>query len=359
MSPPLKSAAGNRGRANGTPGLIALAGVFILSFDFELAWGTRANATAANHAAGVEATREVVGALLHRLDHHGVSATWATVGHLMLDPVDNPRDWHYTPAPSPDWFRGDWFEGVPAGDDPAAGRYYAPELVQAIVDCPTHQELASHTFSHPVLAEVECPASIARAELEACRQAARRFGRELTSLVFPRNQIGHLNVVAGTGHNCFRGPFNEWYWRGDDGDALRGSRVGGIKRLTARLLRFADECLALTPKVGAARQVAGLCEIPHGMFFPGSVGLSRFVPARCKTAKAVRGLTAAAASDRVFSLFTHPHNFLPDIKANLTAFDRILGRAAAMRDEGKLVIQTRAEHASEVLGSDTTEVAAA
>lgn len=123
------------------------AGVLSISFDFEMAWGTRRSSDP-NHAAGVERVREVVPALLDMFTRHGISATWATVGHLMLRREDCPggRFPLTLPAPQPAWFEGNWYDGIPHWNDPRAARFYAPDLVEQIVQCPAYQELASHTL---------------------------------------------------------------------------------------------------------------------------------------------------------------------------------------------------------------------
>ncbi len=325
-------------------------GVLSISFDFEMAWGTRRNARDLNHAQGVERVREVVRGLLDIFTRHRISATWATVGHLMLRPEDCP-DGRYPkqlPAPRPNWFSGDWYEGIPSMHEPRGLRYYAPELVEAIVNCPVHQELASHTFSHVVIGEDACSREVAQAEFDTCREVAKRWGREVRSLVFPRNKIGHLDVLRETGHVCFRGPNSEWFLLGTAAKPIKNRLLNRLTYNLVRVLRFVDESLVICPPLGKAKQVEGLWELPHSMFFPGCTGLSKFVPRESQVQRAAKGMQKAARLGRIFSLYTHPHNFLPDVTEQLASFEQICIEATRLRDARELEIKTMEEIAHDL-----------
>lgn len=325
-------------------------GVLSISFDFEMAWGTRRNARDLNHAQGVERVREVVRGLLDIFTRHRISATWATVGHLMLRPEDCPdgRFPKQLPAPRPDWFSGEWYDGIPSITEPRGLRYYAPELIEAIVNCPVHQELASHTFSHVVIGEEACTREVAQAEFDTCRDVAKRWGREVHSLVFPRNKVGHLDVLRETGHTCFRGPNSEWFLLGTAAKPIKNRLLNRLTYNLVRVLRFVDESLVICPPLGKAKRVEGLWELPHSMFFPGCTGLSKFVPREAQVQRATKGMTKAARLGRIFSLYTHPHNFLPDVPEQLESFERICIEAARLRDAGKLEIKTMEEIANDL-----------
>ncbi|GDY09515.1 hypothetical protein LBMAG52_30010 [Planctomycetia bacterium] len=325
-------------------------GVLSISFDFEMAWGTRRNARDLNHAQGVERVREVVRGLLDIFIRHRISATWATVGHLMLRPEDCPdgRFPKRLPAPSPDWFSGEWYDGIPSMHEQRGLRYYAPDLVEAIVNCPVHQELASHTFSHVVIGEDACTREVAQAEFDTCREIAQRWGREIRSLVFPRNKVGHLDVLRETGHTCFRGPNSEWFLLGTAAKPIKNRLLSRLTANLVRVLRFVDESLVICPPLGKAKRVEGLWELPHSMFFPGCTGLSKFVPRESQVQRATMGMQKAAKLGRIFSLYTHPHNFLPDVPEQLEAFEQICIAAARLRDAGEIEIKTMEEIAHDL-----------
>jgi hypothetical protein len=325
-------------------------GVLSISFDFEMAWGARRHAHDLNHAQGIERVREVVHGLLNLFERHQISATWATVGHLMLRPEDCPngRFPRQLPAPRPDWFTGEWYDGIPSIHEERGLRYYAPDLVAAIVNCPVHQELASHTFSHVVIGEDACSREIAHAEFATCREVAKNWGREVRSLVFPRNKVGHLDALRETGHVCFRGPNSEWFLLGTAAKPIKNRLLNRLTYNLVRVLRFVDESLVICPPVGKARRIEGLWELPHSMFFPGCSGLSKFVPRAAQVQRAIKGMRKAARLGRIFSLYTHPHNFLPDVSGQLDAFEQICVAAARLRDAGELEIKTMEEIADDL-----------
>jgi len=325
-------------------------GAMLISFDLELVWGTRRNAHDGAHATGIERVRDVVHSLLDVFVKYEMSTTWAAVGHLMLTPehcVDGRYDYDL-PAPEPAWFRGNWYSGIPCQGDGASDRYYAPDLIEAIIACPVYQELASHTFSHVVFGDPSCSRDVAAAELQRCKELGRYWGREINSLVFPRNSIGHLDVAAESGYKCYRGVNSEWYWFGRAGRPPDTSRMAKVTGLGQRVLRFADERLRICPPLPPARRVGGLWELPHSMYFPGSSGLSRFVSPEHQWCRAVKGLRKAADTGRIFSLFTHPHNFLPNPAPHLRAIESICQEAARLRDSHRLGIRTMGEIADDL-----------
>ena len=60
-------------------------GVFMLSMDAELAWGSIYNDDYERYEAQYDGCRVAIDALLQLLETYEISATWAMVGHLFLD----------------------------------------------------------------------------------------------------------------------------------------------------------------------------------------------------------------------------------------------------------------------------------
>ena len=315
----------------------------VISYDFELAWGSRASSLP---LAIDEIERyhrvatEIVPRLLELHDRYQIPATWGVVGQLMLRGDDCPTG-HYPYPPSSEaprypWFSGNWFDGIPGLESAEADAYYAPRAVQAILDCPVRQELASHGFSHAPLGDPACSAAFARWELAASRAVSARWGRPPTSLIFPRNEVGHLPLLRELGFRAFRGANSEWYWFGRANQLHRRRTL----RYGVWVLRYFDEWSAHTPPLPAARNHEGVWEIPHSMFIPGLRGVSRFIAPEQRVRRAVRGLQAAADEGKLFSLWTHPHNFLPGAERLLPAWEEIFRSAAELREQGRLQVLT-------------------
>lgn len=318
-------------------------GCFVLSFDFELAWGLRRSSqteSAESAARYAHVSSTIVSQLLEILERYQLSATWGTVGQLMVRPEDCiDGRFPYAPrelAPQYSWFEGSWFDGIPAYESEAAGAYYAPHAVRAIVDCPVYQELASHTFSHAPLGDPACSADFARWELTTSRTQAAKWGRKLASVIFPRNEVGHLEVLRELGFRTYRGANSEWYWFGRANQLHRRRSL----RYGVWVLRYFDEWSALTPPLLPVRKQTGLWEVPHSMFFPGMRGVSKLITPDQRVRRAVKGLQAAAEEGKVFSLWTHPHNFSTHAEQLLPAWEEICRVAAELRDAGRLHVLT-------------------
>jgi hypothetical protein len=157
-----------------------------------------------------------------------------------------------------------------------------------------------------------------------------------------------LAVLERTGYQCYRGANSEWYWFGTIARPPKSAVVRTVTRLAGHGLRLLDERLALCPPVRAARRVGQLWELPHSMFYPGSRGVSQFVPPKDQWRRAAKGMHKAVARRRIFSLYTHPHNFLPHIQPHLQAFERICAEGARLRDAGLLQIKTMGEIADDL-----------
>ena len=182
-------------------------GIFTLSLDFELIWGTvdRRGIEGFGRICEVERA-EVIDRLLQLLAEFEVPATWAIVGHLFLascSPV-GARKHPEIVRPKHSWVTGDWFDHDPGGDESTAPLFFGRSLIQKIRSCRVAQEIGSHSFSHVIFGDPGCSRSTAESELRESVRAARDLGIELRSFVFPRNSIGYLDVFPDYGFSCFR-----------------------------------------------------------------------------------------------------------------------------------------------------------
>jgi len=321
-------------------------GAFCLSLDCELAWGSRDKRDPATYADSLAKTRDVIANMLNVFVKHRISATWAVVGHLMLDGATAVAGKMHPEMPRPNsaLHEGDWYAGVPEGDLASEPYYYAPDVVEKITSCPVSQELACHTFSHVIVGAPGCSAEVARAEFHRCKELAARRGRETVSVVFPRNCPGHLDLLVDLGYRCFRGQNSEWYCHLTRPASYGMGPVGKLLALgfghIRPLFRLIDERMAITPPLPPVRRTHRLWEIPQSMFFSGFIGPTRYVSAKDRTRKAIKGLIAAAERKRIFSLWTHPHNLADRFEELFPAFERICEVAAEKRDRGELQILT-------------------
>ncbi|MDP2307594.1 MAG: polysaccharide deacetylase family protein [Pseudomonadota bacterium] len=321
-------------------------GVFTLSLDFELAWGSRDIARdlpALLRAARVTRQR-VFDALLALLDEHSIVATWATVGSLFRAGATRVRGVLHPDVVPPRhaWRAAPWFDGVPEGTEAEHPEFYARSLVLRLRDA--GQEIGSHSFSHVIFGDPGCSRETARTELARCVAEAAELGISLRSFVFPRNVQGHGDLLAQHGFTCWRGLEPAWY---------RHRAVPGV---VGRLAHLADVARAAPPPtVMPFRDPHGLWCIPASASFLPIDGSRRLIPVSRRVERCLVGLERAARERRICHLWLHPINLAGtaegDPERMLGGLRTVLARAAQLRDGGSLEILPMATVAARAAAS--------
>lgn len=315
-------------------------GRFVISLDAELAWGSVHRGGAAGRDELFRKTREVVPRLLDLFERHDTQATWAVVGHLLMESCERHHGTKHPEVlrPTYDWFSGDWFEQDPCTDVATDPFWYAPDLIEQVLACQVPQEIGCHGFSHMIAGDPGCSPEAFDSELAAASNAAAPWGVHLDSFVYPRNSIGHVDLLAVHGYTTFRGVAPTWY-----------SRLPG--RLQ-RIARGADAVLPLTPPTSRPTVEQGLWNIPASYHYLHRGGWARFVPLSIRVRKAVAGLRKAGRESNVFHLWFHPFNIATDADGLLGALEQILRESGRLRAEGLLINQTMRGVAASMLESE-------
>jgi hypothetical protein len=295
-------------------------GVFTISLDFELIWGTRDKYGVEKFQQACRIEREVViDRLLRVFEEFQFPATWCIVGHLMLDRCTGHEE---IIPPRHSWCK-DWFALDPCSDEASAPLFYGRSLVKKIQECKIPQEIGSHTFSHVIFGDPGCSEETARSELAACVRAASDLGITMQSFVFARNSIGHLHLLREYGFRVYRGAEPQWY-----------DRMSGVLKRVARLmtvLAASDPPVMLPVEEGN-----GLWNVPASMLYFPMHGIRKFVPMHLRIKRAMKGLDAAAREKKIFHLWFHPTNMSDHMETMFTGLKKILEHARALRDRGKL-----------------------
>jgi peptidoglycan/xylan/chitin deacetylase (PgdA/CDA1 family) len=305
-------------------------GAFTISLDFELIWGTLDIIGPDKWSDLFRRERAVViDRLLELFVEFDVSATWCILGHLFLDgcSAENGLKHPEIVRAHHAWHPADWFIDDPCATVAAAPNFYGRDLVMKIRDCAVAQEIGSHSFSHVIFGDKGCSAEAARSELAECLRLAREMDIEMSSFVFPRNEIGHLDLVGEFGFKCYRGVEPNWFEKPQYPHRFR------------RMMRLIDVLRrAKPPVVLPEREENGLWNIPgSAMYFP-MHGARRYIPAGARTKRAFKGLAAAAAEKKIFHLWFHPTNMVDETEKMFAGLRKILEYAALLRNKGKLDI---------------------
>ena len=299
-------------------------GVFTLSLDFELLWGTVDLFGPEGFRRACQVERDIViDRLLDLLVEFDVPATWFTVGHLMLGDCDGKHPEIVRPSHS--WHQEDWFRHDPGGTEREAPEFLGRSLVEKILACPVRQEVGCHSFSHVIFGDPGCSREAAASELAASVQAAESLGLKMQSFAFPRNLVGHLDLLREHGFTAYRGPDPQW---------------GGWDRLPVAMKRLANLwhvlVAAAPPTVVPEMTDSGLWNIPGSMVYFPAHGLRRHIPAGLRVRRAVKGLTAAARQRRIFHLWFHPTNLADQTEEMFCGLRGILEQVRRLRERGEL-----------------------
>lgn len=303
---------------------IKMSGEFTISLDFELLWGVRDHATRDSYGTHILGGRAAIPRILDRFHHHGIRATWATVGMLFCRtrdelfaalPPEELRPRYDNPALS----SYAYLDEIGATED-ADPMYFGASLIDRIASCPG-QEIATHTMSHFYCLEPGATEAAFAADLDAARAVAQARGISLGSIVFPRNQYApaHLDIARAAGITRYRGNPPSWAYRPGQ---------GSTQHLPRRALRLID---AHTGILGPHLYQPGDANVPASHFLRPCAG--RLAPAHPRHLGVVeRAMTRAARDGVGIHLWWHPHNFGADPAANLAGLERLLVHFARLRD---------------------------
>lgn len=304
-------------------------GSVVLSIDAELGWGFHDQDDPPEGR--IHAARDGWQTLLDLLAEYDVPATWAVVGHLLLDECDG---YHVDHPSLPGWFqreRESW------RDRPDLR--FGPALIEAVASAEQPHEIGCHTFSHVVFDDPGVTRDILAAELSAAVELGRERGFDFDSFVFPRNAVAHRDLLS---------EYDFVACRGD-----RRPRPTGVWRVISKLRDFTrppGEWLS-TPQVDED----GLVDVPPSLYLFGFEGLPRRIAETVWIDPVVwqarRGIDAAVAESGVCHLWLHPNNLT-------TARDRrrmetILAIISDRRARTDLCVETMRSVAQRVLDADT------
>jgi peptidoglycan/xylan/chitin deacetylase (PgdA/CDA1 family) len=301
-------------------------GSVVLSLDAELGWGF--HDLPSPPAPRYENARAGWQQLVSLFEEFDVRATWAVVGHLFLEECDGEHPGH--PAP-PDWFARERTSWRSRPD-----LRFGDGLIEALFESAIDHDIGSHTFSHVVFGDRNTDRTLADAEVTAAIEAAEGYDSSPTSFVYPRNRVGHRDVLADHGFTCYRGraPIRPT-------DDLPGGRPLG---------KLIEATVDTPPLVTPRRDEFGLVNVPASMYLFGFEGTARsvaeFVWADPVVRRATRGIDAAARKGGICHLWLHPNNLVaPRDRRRMRA---IVSHLAKRRDQGAVAIETMADVAHRI-----------
>jgi peptidoglycan/xylan/chitin deacetylase (PgdA/CDA1 family) len=305
-------------------------GILTISLDLELIWGTLDLFGPERFRRACEIERSVViDRLLALFSEFDVQATWLVLGHLMLDHCASKSGKSHPEIVRSlySWHHQDWFEHDSGGIEDEKSIFLGRSLIEKIQACPVPQEIGCHTFSHAIFGDSGCSAATAESEIEASLAAASDMDIEMRSFAFPRNEVGHLDVLRKHGFDCYRGPEPHWYEREGLPNAFRRvARMLGVLAATA------------PPVVLPERTESGLWNVPGSMIYFPMHGLRKYIPGSLRVKRAIKGLNAAVRHKKIFHLWFHPTNLADESDKMFAGLRNILEYASLLRSRDELSI---------------------
>jgi peptidoglycan/xylan/chitin deacetylase (PgdA/CDA1 family) len=304
-------------------------GILVISLDVELNWGVRDALPLARYERNLRGEREATARLLEIFAEYGIHATWAIVGFLFFE--ERSTLLKHLPSIYPAYenrklcpYYGLHQVGIDEQADPL---HFGASLVKMIA-ATGDQEIATHTFSHYYCMERGQDIEAFKADLIAAMAAARRYGLNIDSIVFPRNQVNpeYLTACGEAGLRTYRGTEQHLLYLPRSSEAERPLR---------RLGRLVDAYVNLTghhiSSLPADHQEMPL-NVPQSRFLrPYSRKLALLEPLRLH--RITSGLKAASRRQQIYHLWWHPHNFGICLEENLSFLRRILDRFHRLRDQ--------------------------
>lgn len=302
-------------------------GAFTISIDYEFALGF---ADSDLHDADKERIRrevDVVNRLLDLFERYNVPATWAITGHLLEEKCSWKGDVPHPEYPRPirkrerrDWF----FTHPPEGEYSDVLWFDTHGLVHRIARSSVGHEIASHSYAHIIYGARGTSKDAVRADIENTKRIHQERRYPLYSFVFPRNREGRHEMLKSAGFTCFRS----------------GGRFARVTGWIARWFRRLFYALPFARTGNIRLHRSGLLEVPASMDMPSREGLRKLMLPTMSYLKARSGLRRAVRRKEMFHLWFHPSNFVLDADTQFDTLERILARAALLRERGELSILT-------------------
>ena len=300
--------------------------ILTISLDFELHWGRFDKYPVEKCLSYYSETRKVIPKILELFENHGVHATWAAVGGLMAENVEEWR--HYSPKVLPSYEEKGFsaYSWLDSQKEIFPETLFAPQLVKEILQT-KGQELGCHTYAHYYTCEKGQELAQFREDLKAAQNLAeQKFNTKLESLVFPRNQYDPqvLQVAWEEGFRTLRSNPADWFWKHTE----ERSFVKRLFRTGDTLIPLGKDSFYPLPEVNA---VEGPVLLPTSRLLRPYVGnrishLQRF--SRIKTE-----MQRTAEKGMVYHLWWHPHNFGHFPEQNLQYLEELLVFFDGLREE--------------------------
>ncbi len=292
---------------------------FIISIDTELAWGSiyDEEVLKRKHESFYN-TRAAIKKILRLFEKYHISATWAIVGHLMLDHCSKVNGIKHPDVLRPDysWFKKDWFYYDPCGRDGDNSIWYGDDIIKMIKDCKVQQEIGSHSFSHIMFGDKGCDKACADSDIKKWVEVSEPHGIKPNSFIFPFNSEGHYDILEKYGFKIYRSKNTE---------GIANIKNNKIKRIAHILDRF----FALEPSTSKVESGENnLLKIQGDLCYFRYNGWRNFLMWKSAVRKSKKGINRAVRRGEAFHFWFHPFEIAANLDESIEDLDEILSYAS-------------------------------
>jgi hypothetical protein len=282
-------------------------GRLIISLDCEGKWGVADRGAEYMSFIGSARLQVVYEAILDLFERHQLPASFAFVSALCLGVDELLERLPRTGL----WYAGrNWLEGpFRALNAGVSDGWCAPGLVQAVLRRGRHH-ICSHGGTHLPLSDQMTPTESAELDLRFARIVHERLGLDWSCIVFPRNIVGHLDVLAAEGLSGFRDM---------DPQEKKGGMPGKIVRLCNELISWDRRDL-----LSHSSPLSSPMPLSPGKFLNAKIGARKLIGVSVTRRRIESLLKFAVKNDATLHLYTHPHNFISDASM-FDKLDALLG----------------------------------
>lgn len=299
---------------------------FILSFDCEGKWGMADDAAmASNNPINGDSLTKAYTQIFEILERHKIAATFALVGLFAggYEQYVDSRGELLDSKPHRDWLK------VPERSFAAGFQdgWFYPELVNQIKARGNH-EIASHSFTHLPLHNGGVAKESFLTELKFVNQWKAQNSVELSTFIYPRNQIKFEEQLSNFDFLGYR--------QCDIQNSAYANRFQ-ILQDECNIGRKSDKHSVST------RPIA----IPPGTFLNWRHGPRRIIPKWVTLKRWSNVLDHAVFSGGVAHLWLHPHNLIT-ARGQVELFEDAISRVAKAQNSGLINSVTQAEYCKEI-----------
>lgn len=298
-------------------------GYFLFSLDTELAWGYFDLDRLRSKRFSSDGSRErrSIERVLDVLEEFNIIATWAVVGHLFYERCEKCNV-----CPVLDW-KGKYrsFEEVYETNAPL---WYGADVIETLLTRGSQHEIAFHGYTHRVFDENMMSEEEAGTEIQEWLRVSKRKHIIPRTVIFPRTQIGHLDLFKEYGFICYRGE-----------ELLpEVCSLSLIGRVFRRLYHYLS--ILSTPQVYEFKvEPSGLVNLPSSHdFFGFNRKMERVLDSlnlhNLRIRKIIKGVEKAAIEKKIIHIWAHPHEF--QTKKDIEKLRYLFGYVSEQVNKGRL-----------------------